>query len=67
MMLLPKQLKIKKIKLQHSVSESYIIQRHCVSYRDCTVPNETNYVRRRKKVFLAFVMVLPHAHRKKNH
>ena len=34
----------KKFTLRYSVSESYIIQQHCVSYRDCTVPNETNYI-----------------------
>lgn len=36
MKVLPKQLKIKKLTLQYSVSESYIIEQHCVSYRDCT-------------------------------
>ena len=65
MKLLPKQVTIKKkFTLQYSATESRIIEQHCVSYRDCTVPNETNYVRRGKKVFLAYVP--PHSHRKTN-
>lgn len=47
--------------------ESYIFQQHCVSYRDCTMPKKTNYVKSWKKVFLAYVMVLPHSHRKTIH